>query len=248
MAQYNNALNSGEYDSALDLGTQVLGLYNESEDSKRIGLIGDPEANTKMRAKNDGESYKAKSLAMLDKRELGEGKKMAMAAKSCMEWSGDSTASITDTLSVIKLAEVLWKSDSVLEKCKELNTGGDRSLAVETLSSARGLIIKTQEIYCALMERAARMLADEGGEEDPVLALELQTTIAKVCVCVCGERSEAKRSEAKRSEAKRSEAKRSEAKRSEAKRDGVAGTKLYFVAGSLRSRLASLTTIAQFHS
>ena len=64
MAQYNNALNSGEYDSALDLGTQVLGLYNESEDSKRIGLIGDPEANTKMRAKNDGESYKAKSLAI----------------------------------------------------------------------------------------------------------------------------------------------------------------------------------------
>jgi len=181
LSQYHDVLGNGDYDQALSLGSKVVGLYNESSDEKRVSLIGDPEVTVKARAKSDALAMKAEALKLLDECNLTTAREKALSAQSCLEWSGDCTTSITDILSVIKLADYRLKGDEALKTTESVYSEKDRPRSYSTLATAKSHFVNAQELYRNLMARAASMLENEINEdgEDPVEALDLQDNIIK---------------------------------------------------------------------
>ena len=124
LTQYNSMLENdwkkGDYDKALTIGNKVLELYKESGDEKRVELIGDPEITVKHSARDNAEKLKAEALALLDECEMNKAREKALSAKTCLEWSGDTTGSISDILAVVKLAEHRMKGDDRLNEAENI--------------------------------------------------------------------------------------------------------------------------------
>ena len=60
------------------------------------------------------------ALALLDECEMNKAREKALSAKTCLEWSGDTTGSISDILAVVKLAEHRMKGDDRLNEAENI--------------------------------------------------------------------------------------------------------------------------------
>ncbi|GMH95170.1 hypothetical protein TL16_g13093 [Triparma laevis f. inornata] len=185
LVEFDKSLDKSNYDKALELGLQVVELYEKSGDAKRINAIGDPKFVVWKRAVNDADSLKMQALAKVDEKNLEEARKLALSAKDCLTWSGESGETIDDVFAVITMAEKRWKGDEVMEKALEHISDPDREESKKLLALATSAYQEAQLAYQQLMGRAAEIMANK--DVDPSFGLELQDNVTKIYnVCVDG--------------------------------------------------------------
>jgi len=173
LSKFDNCLQNGDYDGAQKYGSECLELYRKAGDDKRIELVGEPESVVLKAALKDAESYKSQSLTLIETRDLATARTLAMKARECLMWCGNSTDSIEDIFSVIKMAEKRWKGDELMEAAMAVLDDHDRIKSHEMLKRAKAMFSEAQATYQELMGRAAEIISSNE-EDDPSFGLELQ--------------------------------------------------------------------------
>ena len=185
LSSFDKALEVGDYDTALGHGLEAVEMYRKSGDKERLSLLGDPKVAVWRRAVADAESLKLESLSAVDDKDLSRARNLAMKAKNCLVWSGESVRVIDDIFSVIKMAEKKWKGVDLMEKALSNLGDSDREKTKQMLWLATAAYQEAQLAYQQLMARASEILSDPNVE--PTFSLELQDNVTKIYnVCVDG--------------------------------------------------------------
>jgi hypothetical protein len=176
LRQFDAALKEGDYDAAQNFGAEGVELYRKSHDPERLALLGDPETVVLTACLKDAESFKSEALSMIETKNLVQARTLAIKAKECLRWSGNSTNSIDDIFSVIKMAEWRWKGDELMDAAMACVDDHDRTKSHEMLKRAKQSYSEAQATYQELMGRAAEIISTNE-EGDASFGLELQDNI-----------------------------------------------------------------------